>query len=68
VSHVSFAVLVIVYSYLNIVIHCGLHLRSFWLRPFGFMARKHDRHHQHMKAGNFASITPIPDLLFGTYE
>jgi hypothetical protein len=32
------------------------------------MARKHARHHSSMRAGNYASITPLPDLIFDTYE
>ena len=63
----SFAALFFVYSQLNIAVHCGLHLNGpLWY--FGLLARKHDHHHHSMRAGNFASITPIPDILFGTAE
>ncbi len=63
----SFALIFLVYSQMNILVHCGLDLPGA-LKPFGFMARKHDAHHRHMKAGNFASLTPIWDRLFRTAE
>ena len=62
----AFAFAFIVYSFLNIAIHSGLDLPG--MRAFGYLARKHDKHHQNMQAGNFASITPLPDILFGTAE
>ncbi len=68
VSQVSFLLLVAIYSWLNIIIHCGLAPERGILWPLGYMARKHDRHHKSMKAGNYASITPLPDWLFGTLE
>ena len=69
VHPLSFLVTAAVYSWLNIVIHCGLKAeRRPWLWPLAYMAAKHDRHHKSMKAGNYASITPLPDWLFGTLE
>ncbi|PRQ01118.1 sterol desaturase family protein [Enhygromyxa salina] len=64
----GFAVALAIYSWLNIVIHSGLDFRHAWLRPVAYMVRKHARHHSSMRAGNYASITPIPDLVFGTAE
>lgn len=63
IHQLSFAVVFLIYTQLNITVHCGLDLPL-----IGYMSRKHDRHHESMKAGNFASITPLPDLLFGTAE
>ncbi len=57
-----------VYSFLNILIHCGLDLPFFPFRIASYLARKHDTHHTSMRGGNFASITPICDLIFGTAE
>ncbi|PRQ04068.1 Fatty acid hydroxylase superfamily protein [Enhygromyxa salina] len=68
VSLPAFAVILLVYSWLNIVIHSGLDFRSRWLRPVAYMVRKHARHHRSMRGGNYASITPLPDILFGTAE
>lgn len=64
----AFAVAFLVWSLLNIVVHCGLDIRVFPLSWFGTLARKHDTHHVSMRGGNFASITPIFDWLFGTAE
>ncbi len=64
----SFALMFWIYSVMNIVIHGGLGFDRFPFRFFGYMASKHDRHHLSMKSGNYASITPIFDLLFGTAE
>jgi sterol desaturase/sphingolipid hydroxylase (fatty acid hydroxylase superfamily) len=64
----TFAGVFFVYSALNIIVHCGL---DFHFPPFlalSYLARKHDIHHTSMKGGNFASITPIWDILFGTAE
>lgn len=64
----SFAIIFFLYAQLNITIHSGLTFRSFPLNLLGYMAHKHDIHHKSMRAGNFASITPLPDLLFGTMD
>ncbi len=63
-----FAVVFAVYSFLNILVHCGLDLPFRGLRAISYLARKHDIHHTSMRGGNFASITPICDVLFGTAE
>ncbi len=68
VSVPAFGVIFAIYSWLNLVIHSGLDFDRPGLRAFGYMARKHARHHASMRAGNYASITPIPDLLFDTHE
>ena len=68
VASLIIAVILAVYSFLNLVIHSGLDFKRPGLRAFGYMARKHARHHSSMRAGNYASITPLPDLLFDTHE
>jgi sterol desaturase/sphingolipid hydroxylase (fatty acid hydroxylase superfamily) len=68
VSLPGFAVLLAIYSWLNIVIHSGLDFRHAALRPIAFMVRKHAKHHSSMRAGNYASITPLPDMLFRTLD
>lgn len=64
----TFSVTFAVYSFLNILVHSGLDLPFFPLRALSFLARKHDIHHTSMKGGNYASLTPIFDKLFGTAE
>lgn len=63
----SFAGAFFIYSQLNIFVHSGLDLKG-PLRYFGYIARKHDHHHKSMRGKNFASLTPLPDILFGTAE
>jgi sterol desaturase/sphingolipid hydroxylase (fatty acid hydroxylase superfamily) len=64
----SFAGVFLVYSVLNILNHAGLDLLFCPFRTITHLSRKHDRHHVSMRSGNFASITPLFDLLFGTAE
>lgn len=64
----TFGCIFAVYSFLNILVHCGLDIPAPGLRTIGFLARKHDLHHTSMRGGNFASITPFWDRLFGTAE
>jgi sterol desaturase/sphingolipid hydroxylase (fatty acid hydroxylase superfamily) len=64
----TFAGVFAVYSFLNILVHSGLDLPFFPFRAVSYLARKHDTHHTSMRGGNFASITPVCDLLFGTAE
>ncbi|MCB9703604.1 MAG: sterol desaturase family protein [Myxococcales bacterium] len=58
----------IAYTHMNIINHCALDFHVFPLNVFGFLARKHDRHHDSMKVGNYATISPLPDLIFGTLD
>ncbi|MCU1280729.1 MAG: putative sterol desaturase [bacterium] len=68
VSVPTFLVVFTVYSFLNIVIHCGLDLPFFPFRISSYLARKHDVHHTSMRGRNFASISPLWDLLLGTLD
>lgn len=68
VSVHSFAAIFLVYTQLNILNHCGSDPVWRILRPLGYMARKHDLHHTSMRAGNFASLVPLYDAVFGTAE
>ncbi len=64
----TFAIVFGIYSLLNILVHAGVAFDVLGLRALGYMAIKHDKHHNSMRGGNFASITPIWDRLFGTAE
>lgn len=68
VSLLAFALILMVFTFSNLLIHSGLDFRRPGLRFIGYMNRKHARHHTGMRAGNYASITPLPDILFGTSE
>jgi len=56
------------YTVLNINAHSGLNIPFFPFRALTYMAKKHDLHHSSMKRGNYASMTPVFDMLFGTHE
>jgi sterol desaturase/sphingolipid hydroxylase (fatty acid hydroxylase superfamily) len=64
----TFAGVFVIYSCLNILNHTGLDLPFFPFRTLSYLARKHDSHHISMRSGNYASITPLFDRLFGTAE
>jgi sterol desaturase/sphingolipid hydroxylase (fatty acid hydroxylase superfamily) len=68
VSIYSFAGVFVIYSCLNILNHTGLDLPFFPFRTISYLSRKHDAHHVSMRSGNYASITPLFDHLFGTAE
>ena len=64
IHHIAFLIAFFVYSVLNIIVHSGLNLP--FMAPTNFLTRKHHVHHQDDFAKNYSSLTPLPDLLFGT--
>lgn len=65
---VTFGVLFTIYTALNILNHAGINDPNFPFKALGKLAVIHDRHHHSMVSGNYASITPLPDIIFGTVE
>lgn len=66
VSYPGFALAFVIYSVLNVVVHCGLSFRLFPLSLISHMATRHNKHHVSMKGKNYASITSFWDRLLGT--
>lgn len=64
----TLGVLFAAYTGLNILNHAGVDVPKFPFKTLGVLAAKHDRHHHSMISGNYASITPLPDIIFGTVE
>jgi sterol desaturase/sphingolipid hydroxylase (fatty acid hydroxylase superfamily) len=64
----SFSAVFFLHSTLNIVVHCGLLSGHWLLSPIDHLTRKHHLHHMENAAKNYASLTPLPDMLFGTYR
>ena len=64
INHVAYLIVFFVYSILNIIVHSGLNLPL--MGPTNFLTRKHHVHHQDDFGKNFSSLTPLPDLFFGT--
>ena len=54
------------YTVFNVLNHAGVNVPRFPLKTLGVLAVKHDRHHHSMLSGNYASITPLPDIVFRT--
>jgi sterol desaturase/sphingolipid hydroxylase (fatty acid hydroxylase superfamily) len=64
----TLGVLFTTYTAFNILNHAGVDVPHFPFKTLGVLAAKHDRHHHSMLSGNYASITPLPDIIFGTVE
>ncbi len=64
----TLGVLFTTYTAFNILNHAGIDVPHFPFKTLGVLAAKHDRHHHSMLSGNYASITPLPDIIFGTVE
>ncbi len=64
----TLGVLFATYTAFNILNHAGIDVPHFPFKTLGVLAAKHDRHHHSMLSGNYASITPLPDIIFGTVE
>jgi sterol desaturase/sphingolipid hydroxylase (fatty acid hydroxylase superfamily) len=64
----TLGVLFTTYTAFNILNHAGVDIPRFPFKTLGVLAAKHDRHHHSMLSGNYASITPLPDIIFGTVE
>jgi sterol desaturase/sphingolipid hydroxylase (fatty acid hydroxylase superfamily) len=65
---VTLGVLFTLYTSFNILNHAGVDAPVFPFKTLGKIAVIHDRHHHSMRSGNYASITPLPDIVFGTVE
>ena len=67
-DQLTWGLILFVHSNLNIIVHAGLDVPVFGLRTLSALARKHATHHVSMRGGNFASLTPLWDKMFGTAE
>ena len=62
----TYAIVFLVHSTLNILVHSGLVFGKWWLYPIDRLAQKHSVHHKDDFARNYASLTPLPDWVFRT--
>jgi sterol desaturase/sphingolipid hydroxylase (fatty acid hydroxylase superfamily) len=62
----TFGAIFVAYTVFNILNHAGVNIPRFPFKTLGTLAVKHDRHHHSMLSGNYASITPLPDIIFRT--
>lgn len=63
---IAFVGVFFVYSTLHIVIHSGMSFPHPVFRVLNYLTLKHHKHHLNKHGHNFASVTPLPDLIFGT--
>lgn len=66
VHPIAFGAAFFAYSMINVLVHSGLDSGSPLLAPIDFLTRKHHVHHHDDPNKNYATLTPLPDLLFGT--
>ncbi len=64
----TLAAMFITYTAFMILNHAGVDYPKFPFKTLGVLAAKHDRHHHSMRSGNYAAVTPLPDVIFGTVE
>ena len=64
----TLAVMFTTYTAFMILNHAGVDYPKFPFKTLGILAAKHDRHHHSMLSGNYAAVTPLPDIIFGTVE
>jgi sterol desaturase/sphingolipid hydroxylase (fatty acid hydroxylase superfamily) len=64
----SFGWSFLIYSLLNVIVHAGLDLRSPALGLVSYFAIRHNKHHVGMQGKNYASVTPLWDIVFRTEE
>lgn len=62
----AFGIGFFIYSAWNLFIHSAFHLPFFPFKFVSSLVSHHDLHHRSMKSGNYASLTPMYDILFGT--
>ncbi len=67
ISELSFLLMFLLYSAINIIVHCNLRFPHPAFRLFNFWVEKHDAHHEKFRY-NYASIFPFWDQAFGTFK
>jgi len=68
ISLYSFVWAFLLYSVVNVAIHSGLKYKTFPLTLISYLGTRHYKHHTGMKGQNYASVTPLFDMLFRTEE
>ena len=58
----------VIWSQINTINHTKFNLDRFPYKTINYLTTKHAIHHQNMNMGNYSSITPLFDKLFGTLD
>ena len=64
----TMALIYLVYVQLNTINHTKFDLDYFPFRTVNYLTTKHHIHHESMNMGNYGSITPLYDWMFGTLD
>ncbi len=67
-SALSMAVATLIFTQVNTINHTFVHLPYFPFKTLDYVTGVHAAHHVDMNRGNFATLTMLYDVLFGTYE
>ncbi len=65
---VSVALAFLLWTNQNTINHVEVDLPYFPFRILNYLTDKHQVHHKNMHKGNYASITPLYDFMFGTLD
>lgn len=68
IHSVSVALAFLLWTNLNTINHVEVNLPYFPFQILNYLTTKHQIHHQNMHKGNYASITPLYDFMFGTLD
>lgn len=68
IHSVSVALAFLLWTNQNTINHVEVDLPYFPFRILNYLTDKHQVHHENMHMGNYASITPLFDFMFGTLD
>lgn len=58
----------VIWSQINTINHVKFNLNYFPFKTINYLTTNHSTHHKNMNMGNYSSITPLFDWLFGTLD
>ena len=65
---ISASLAFVIWSQINTINHTKFNLNKFPYKTIDYLTTKHAIHHKNMNMGNYGSITPLFDKLFGTLD
>lgn len=58
----------VIWSQINTINHIKFNINRFPFKTIDYLTTKHSIHHKNMNMGNYSSITPLFDWMFGTLD
>ena len=65
---IALAITYVIYTQQNIVNHVQFTVDKFPYKTVNYLTTKHAIHHENMHKGNYASLSPLFDFMFGTLD